>query len=179
MSNRLTQKELNTLLIEDLSDYITDQSDSQKKPVILDLKSPFNIRAKIYLFNCTSPRGGKKAGGRKADEFKSQLIIENQARGETGFLDDSDGTFIFLMGYADPLDSKQKGVYVLWDTECHRKFAYSANLQVKLDALLETSYEDVVSYKRKNGEEVILARREYLKEAIEKRLYTTMKNIIK
>lgn len=164
-SKKLKQKELHTLFISDLGPAVLKVDDLQKKPLIIELASPFLCKIKVYMFNCTCP-----PGGRKPDEFKSQLILDGQQRNERGYLDDTDGTFILLVGYAMPYGDQTNGVYVLWDAEEHRTFAYSANLQTKLDPILETAYEDVVLQTKKSGEIVVLSSRKNLTAALTKRL---------
>lgn len=73
------------------------------------------------------------------------------------------------MGYADPLDSPDNGVWVLFELDKHREFAYSANIQIYLRQILETLTNDVYIHLKHNKETVILARRPYLLQALEKR----------
>ena len=129
---------------------------------------------KVYLFNCTNP-----PGGRKHDEFKSQLIIENQKKPERGRLTEAPGEFVLLVGYATPFEDQMDGVYVIWETERHREFSFSANLQVKLEPMLETTEKKVVLYTKANGEVVILAKRRYLVDAVEERLHEDIKILLK
>ena len=162
---RFTTKELNELFVNDIGSFIIDTGNLSAKPLIVRLASPFLCKFKVYMFNCTCP-----PGGRSADEYKSQLIIEGQKRNNRGYLDDTDGTIILLIGYATPFENKYDGVYVLWDAEEHRIFAYSANLQTKLDLILQTTYKDIVLQTKKSGEIVVLSNRKNLKDALLKRL---------
>lgn len=165
MDEKLSQSELNKIILDDLSPYIQDFSNASSKPLYVDLKKPYDFRMKIYMFNCTHP-----PGGRALHEYKIQLIIEGQKRKQRGRLDDTDGRFIFIVGYARPLFDRNKGVYIFWDAERHKEFAFSANLQVKLDTLLKTTEVPVVHYKRKNGEILLACTRDHVMEAINQRL---------
>ncbi|WP_302364495.1 hypothetical protein [Pyramidobacter piscolens] len=165
MSERLKQSDLQKMFREDMGECVRDFSDTGSKPLYLTCGLPISCKLKVYLFNCTNP-----PGGRKHDEFKSQLIIENQKKPERGRLTEAPGEFVLLVGYADPFGSQDDGVYVIWETEKHREFSFSANLQVKLDPMLETTEKKVVVYTKSNGEVVVLCKRKNLVEAVRKRL---------
>jgi len=165
MSERIKQSDLQKMFRQDMGNCVKAYSDSGAKPLYLTCGLPISCKLKVYLFNCTNP-----PGGRKHDEFKSQLIIENQKKPERGRLTEGEGEFVLLVGYADPLGNPDDGVYVIWETEKHREFSFSANLQVKLDPMLETTEKKVVLYEKSNGEIVVLARRQNLVDAVKKRL---------
>lgn len=165
MSNRLKQSDLQKMFREDMGECVKEYSDTGSKPLYLNCGLPISCKLKVYIFNCTNP-----PGGRKHDEFKSQLIIENQKKPERGHLTEAPGEFVLLVGYADPFGNRNDGVYVIWETEKHREFSFSANLQVKLDPMLKTTEMKTVLYTRSNGEVVVLAKRRNLVEAVRKRL---------
>lgn len=102
-------------------------------------------------------------------EYKVQLILDNQKRGERGHFDDSDGTTVLIVGYADPLDEPMDGVWVLFELDKHREFAYSANIQIYLRQILQTLTNDVYTHEKNNKEKVVLARRPHLLQALEER----------
>ena len=78
-------------------------------------------------------------------------------------------TTVLIVGYADPLDVPDDGVWVLFELDKHREFAYSANIQIYLRQILQTLTNDVYSHLKHNKETVVLARRPYLLQALEKR----------
>lgn len=164
MSPRLTKEQLNKQLLCDLGDRVESYSDISGKPLLVNLKSP-KRKLKIYVFNCTCP-----PGGRALDEYKVQLIIEGQKRGERGRFEDSDGRDILIIGYARPY-SNDGGVYVIWDTNYHKEFAYSANLQCYLDPMLDALNEEVVTcFKKGNQEKIVVCLHQHIAKAVERRL---------
>ena len=163
--SRLTQAKLHELFVHDLGEHVLGEySAPGKKPLLLDIDS-YPSKLKVYLFNCTCP-----PGGRTPDEYKIQLILENQVRSQKCHIDDSDGRTVLIVGYAAPLDSADDGVYVFWDTDMHREAAFSANLQVSLPHLLNSYAPGLYTYeKRGNGERMVICTREHLLEGINKR----------
>lgn len=164
MVKKLLQSRLHEMFLEDVKPYAENIVNTGKKPLLLKLTYPYICNIKAYLFNCTAP-----LGGRTIDEYKVQLILDNQKRGERGHFDDSDGTTVLIVGYADPLDYPDNGVWVLFELDKHREFAYSANIQIYLRQILETLTHDVYVHLKHNKEMVVLARRPYLLQALEKR----------
>ncbi len=173
MAVRFSKEELNGLIIKDLGDRVVWNSGMSSKTLLLDLKMP-RRKLRIYVFNCTCP-----PGGRALDEYKIQMIIEGQVRGERGHINTDDDRIPLIMGYACPFDNDRDGVYVLWDTSFHMEFAYSANLQCYLDPMLQALSEDVVTcYKKGNKEQIVVARRENLTKAIERRIQLDIQNLL-
>ncbi len=165
MVNVFSKEALNTFLIHDLDNRVAWHSDLSSKTFLVDLVKPTR-KLKIYVFNCTCP-----PGGRALDEYKIQLIIEGQKRGERGYIDDSDGRIPLIIGYATPFADVNDGVYIIWDTNYHSDFSYSANLQCYLDPMLQSLSQNVVTcLKRGNNEKIVVSQRRYLKEAIEERI---------
>ena len=82
---RLSKQALNTIFVEGLGDHVVWHSDTSSFPLLVDLQ-PRNLRLRVYLWNCTNP-----PGGRALDEYKIQVILPGQQRGERGQLDYSDG----------------------------------------------------------------------------------------
>ncbi|TQI67891.1 hypothetical protein [Clostridium sp. KNHs216] len=162
---RLSQKTLHKMLLYDLDEHVAAQhSDISKKPLLIDLDS-YPSKLKVYLFNCTCP-----PGGRTTDEYKIQLILENQKRNERCHIDNSDGRTVLLMGYAIPLIDVEDGVYIIWQTDMHVNAAYSANLQVTLPYMLKALATDVFTYKKYgNNERMVLCDRKHIYQAIKKR----------
>ena len=70
------------------------------------------------------------------------------------------------MGFA-VYDTVENGVWAIWETDMHREFAYSANLQVKMGNLLDTITNKVFFTKKPgNGETIVVSDREHLCDAI-------------
>lgn len=173
MAGRFSKEELNGLIIEDLGDRVVSNSGMNSKTLLLDLEMP-RRKLRIYVFNCTCP-----PGGRALDEYKIQMIIEGQSRGERGHINTDDDRIPLIMGYACPFDNDRDGVYILWDTSFHMEFAYSANLQCYLDPMLQALSEDVVTcYKKGNREQIVVARRENLTKAIERRIQLDIQTLL-
>lgn len=174
MSEKLKQIDLQTMFLEDMGNCVEIHSEEGKKPLYLTCGTPINCKLKVYLFNCTNP-----PGGRTPDEFKSQLIIENQKKGERGRLIEGLNEYVLLIGFAVPYGDQSDGIYVIWETKKHREFAFSANLQVKLGPMLQTTEKKVVLYRKKsNGETVCIAKRKNLIEAICRRLNEDVKILL-
>ncbi len=174
MAGKFAKEQLNKLLLEDLGERVEWHSDLTSKTFLVDLKNP-KRKLRIYVFNCTCP-----PGGRALDEYKIQMIIEGQKRGERGALDASDGRTVLIIGYASPFNDVIDGVYVIWDTNYHMEFAYSANLQCYLDPMLKALSEGVVTcYKKGNREQIVVALRKNLSGAIERRIELNVQNMLR
>lgn len=173
MAAHFSKEELNRLIVEDLGDRVAWNSGVASKTLLIDLKRP-KRKLRIYVFNCTCP-----PGGRALDEYKIQMIIEGQRRSERGRIDTDDDRIPLIIGYACPFDDDTDGVYVIWDTSFHTEFAYSANLQCYLDPMLQALSEDVVTcYKKGNREQIVVARRDNLAKAIERRIQLDIQNLL-
>lgn len=122
---RLSISSLHNAFINAIESYVLNSGDVEKKPLVLDLASPLPTRIRLYIYNLTHP-----PGGRSAKECKIQLILPGQETHIKGNFDISDGRFVLLCGY----DFKME-VFVLWDSEVYKDFAYSRNVQIKFDAV--------------------------------------------
>ncbi len=161
MTPRFTAQQLHSMFLADLGSGYDVVSDISKKPLLVRSGKHPKALYKVYIYNCTNP-----PGGRTLDEYKIQLIIPEQKRGERGVLDESDGSTILLVGLA-VYDTPEDGVWIIWDTNMHREFAYSTNLQVKMGNLYDTITNPVFSLKKPgNGEVIVIADRKHLREAI-------------
>ena len=163
-SKRLSQRELQDLFLTDLGAWAEKVENNGRKPLMLRLKYPFNRKLKIYLFNCTAP-----PGGRSIDEFKVQLILDGQRRGERGKIDTSDGRTTLIVGYATPFIDVYGGIWVLFELDKHKEFAYSANIQVYLRQILPALEETIHVCQKNNKEILVIAQRQYLRDAIQER----------
>jgi len=86
-------------------------------------------KVRAYLFTVTRDRS--TSGARPPDEFKIQLIIQDQDRGDRGSLE-MRGAYTVLIGF-----SPDFGVFVGWEARLYSDFAYSANVQVREPLLVE------------------------------------------
>ena len=138
LSSRLTQADLHLHFIAMLRQDVSVVSPLSAKPLELDLASPLPGRIRVYLFNTTRPPGGRPLG-----EHKTQLIVPGQRRGERGSLDHGDGRMVFLVGYA-----AEEDVFVLWDAGLYPDFAWSRNIQVKAETIIEASAGNLATQQR-------------------------------
>lgn len=167
---RLKKNELNTLFINGLDSMVSSHSGEDSAPLLIDLAAPLSLKLRVYLFNCTNP-----PGGRALDEYKIQIILPGQQRGQRGTLDYSDGRMPILAAYVQEGDD---GVFVMWDADKHEDFSYSANMQVEADVIIQALYSEVASYTRKNNEIILASRPQHLYKAIKKRLEIRRQEIL-
>lgn len=171
-SLKLKKQQLNQLFIEGLGNAVKDHNGFDAAPLLVDLKPPFPLRLRVYLFNCTNP-----PGGRALDEYKIQIILPGQSRGSRASLDYSDGRMPLLAAYVCFADEVTDGVFVLWDSFKHEDFSYSANMQVKSETIIKALCSPLSISKRNNNEVVIAARPRYLLDAIRHRIVILRKDI--
>lgn len=171
MSNggtRLSTRELNKLFLQGLGSAVTYVEDDTGKPLIVDIRvESYIAKLRVYLYNCTNP-----PGGRASDEYKSQIIVPGQMRGERGNFVHDDGRIVLLGAYAFLGDTTDAGVFVFWDAMCHENFSYSANIQVKSEIMVAALSSPVSIGKKSNGETIIACRPQYLFDGVKTRLYT-------
>lgn len=91
-----------------------------------DVAIPAIGETRIYLWTVTTV----ESDDRDPDEYKIQLILPGQQRGDRGQLELADKP-TFLLGY-----SPDFGVFVGWEARLHEEFAYSAPVYVR-EPLLE------------------------------------------
>ena len=166
MAKKLSTAILHQTFLDALTPYVKNHSAIEEKPLYIQLKAPYNLRLKVYLFNCTNPPGARQAG-----ECKSQLILPGQVRGERGYFKIEPDTVTILAGLASITELLEDAVFVIWELKKHMEFAYSANVQVSLSTLLRAYSEPLFTMKKRgNGEWVVVARPDHLVEAIKKRI---------
>lgn len=165
----LKKEKINQIFIEGLGNHIIWHSDISETPLLIDL-SPRKLHLRVYLWNCTNP-----PGGRSLDEYKFQVILPGQQRGERAQLDYSGGRFPLIGALVKDGDDI---VFAFWDADKHNNFAYSRNMQVKADVIIESLCVQVAESKRKNGEIIVCARPQYLYEAIIRRMDIMHDNLI-
>lgn len=129
LTERVSQQELHRRFTDALGRAVRSNSPFERKPLEIDLASPLPGRIRVYLFNATRPPGGRPLG-----EHKVQLIVPGQGRGVRGRFDHSDGRIVLLAGYA-----AEEDVFILWDGGLYNDFAWSRNVQVKAETIIEAS----------------------------------------
>lgn len=151
---------LHRKFVEALGDAVLGHSDFDERPLSVDVSEPIRTKLIVYLFPATNP-----PGGRSSDEYKFNLAVPNQMRGQKGNFDSSDG-IVILASYVEDLD-----VFVLYDPEKHKNFAYNANVQCKSALLYDALDHTISTAKKDNGEVLLAATSDNLLAAIRQRLF--------
>jgi excisionase family DNA binding protein len=175
---RLPQEELQQRLVSALgSAVLRIHTRMDAKPFELDLAPPLPHRVRIYMYNATRPPGGRPLG-----EHKIQLIVPGKGRGERASFDNGDGRIVLLIGYAADED-----VFVLWDAGLYSDFAWSRNVQVKAETIIEASAGKLATQERQlrpatgkaTVETVLAVKSRRLAEAIVRRMELTRGRLLK
>jgi hypothetical protein len=171
-NNNLSVSELHALFISSLGANVLKHSFLESKPLEIELLPPLPYKGRTYLYNATSPPGGRSLG-----EHKIQLIVPGQVRGEVGSFDASDGRMILLIGYVEPSD-----VFVLWDAGFYPTFTYSRNIQVMAKTVYAAVAGRIAEQKRcirGSGTEIVIAvNRQNLVEGLKRRKELSLARII-
>lgn len=142
--------ELNRRFVDALGALVVDVDDPDAPVLTLRCRSPLPHRLRVYIFNATNP-----PGGRPTPEHKIQLMVPGQRRDQRGNFDFSGGQHVLVVGYTQEYD-----VFILWDAELHRDFAFSKNAQIRTETV-KTAVNDrtVVTQARtlKLGPEMVIA----------------------
>ncbi|GHT01986.1 hypothetical protein AGMMS50276_31330 [Synergistales bacterium] len=109
-------------------------------------------------------------------EYKIQIILPGQVRGERASLDFSDGRTPILAAH---VNEGRESVFVLWDANKHDDFSYSANMQVKADVIIRALCLPLSRSKRANNEEIIVSRPQFLYDAIKCRIEIMKQEILR
>ncbi|WP_206047350.1 helix-turn-helix domain-containing protein [Noviherbaspirillum denitrificans] len=178
LTERVTQEELHRRFVRALGpSSVKSHSSWDSKPFELDLAPPLPQRVRAYMYNATRPPGGRPLG-----EHKVQLIVPGQRRGERGSFDNGDGRIVLLVGYA-----AEEDVFVLWDAGLYTDFAWSRNVQVKAETIIQASAGKLATQERQlrppSGrsvvETVIAVRSRSLGEAIVRRMELTRQRLLR
>jgi hypothetical protein len=169
---QLSQEILHSTFIDGVKEYVTSNSAITMKPLLINFRPPLPVKVRLYLYNATSPPGGRKLG-----EHKIQLILPGQARGERGAFDYSEGRVVLLAGYQADVE-----VFIFWDARYYNNFAYSRNVQVKAETIYVALSGELGKQRRLirgQGEEIVItAQKNKLKEAIMLRVNITREGLI-
>lgn len=171
LTERLSLVDMHERFVAALGRRVTDVGPLDAKPLEISLGPPLPIKARVYMYNATRPPGGRPLG-----EHKVQLIVPGQSRGQRGSFDNRDGRTVLLVGYA-----AEEDVFVLWDAGLYTDFAWSRNVQVKAETIIEatagklaTQFRQLRPADGKAIQEILIAApSEKLPEAIERRVQIT------
>lgn len=175
---RVTQDELHRRLVRALgSSNVKSHSPWDAKPFELDLTPPLPQRVRVYMYNATRPPGGRPLG-----EHKVQLIVPGQRRGQRGSFDNGDGRIVLLIGYA-----AEEDVFILWDAGLYTDFAWSRNVQVKAETIIQASAGKLATQERQlrppSGraivETVLAVKPRSLTDAVVRRMELTRERLLR
>lgn len=138
------RKLLQERFLSHLGNAVVSHSDTSLRPLNVVLSKPFAISLTVYIFPNTNP-----PGGRSFDEYKFNLNVVGQKRGEKGNFDESEGIAL-LVSYSEDYD-----VYVIYDASKHKDFSYNANVQSKQSLLVDACTKKYATYKKTNNEILI------------------------
>jgi hypothetical protein len=177
LTERIAQEEMHVRFAAALGSLVLARSREDQKPFELDLAPPLPRGVRIYMYNATRPPGGRPVG-----EHKIQLIVSGQQRCDRASFDHSGGRFVLLVGYC-----VEEDVFVLWDAGLYENFAWSRNVQVKAETILQASAGKLgqqprhlrVAPGRVALETVIAVRPRRLQEAIIKRMEITRARLLR
>lgn len=177
LTERVSQQELHRRLVQALGAAVRSHAPLDKKPFELDLTPPLPNRVRVYMYNATRPPGGRPLG-----EHKIQLIVPGQRRGERASFDNGDGRIVLLVGYG-----AEEDVFIIWDAGLYSHFAWSRNVQVKAETIIQASAGKLATQDRQlrpaNGsptlESVLAVKPRRLAEALVKRMELTRERLLK
>lgn len=178
LTERVTQDELHRRLVCALgSSSVRTHAPWDAKPFELDLSPPLPQRVRVYMYNATRPPGGRPLG-----EHKVQLIVPGQRRDQRGSFDNGDGRIVLLIGYA-----AEEDVFVLWDAGLYPDFAWSRNVQVKAETIIQASAGKLATQERQlrppNGrpvvETVLAVKPRSLADAVVRRMELTRERLLR
>jgi excisionase family DNA binding protein len=177
LTERAPQEELHRRLVQALGAAVRSHGPWGQKPFELDLAPPLPQRVRAYMYNATRPPGGRPLG-----EHKVQLIVPGQRRGERASFDNGDGRIVLLIGYG-----AEEDVFILWDAGLYSDFAWSRNVQVKAETIIQASAGKLATQDRQlrptsgrpTVETVLAVKPRRLAEALVRRMELTRERLLK
>lgn len=178
LTERVPQDELHRRLVKALGvALVRSHSPWEAKPFELDLAAPLPQRVRVYMYNATRPPGGRPLG-----EHKVQLIVPGQRRGERASFDNGDGRIVLLVGY-----SAEEDVFIIWDAGLYSEFAWSRNVQVKAETIIQASAGKLATQERQlrppsgrpTVETVLAVKPRLLAEALVRRMELTRARLLR
>ena len=111
-----------------------------------------------------------------------QLIVPGQKRSDRASFDNTDGRIVLLSGYA-----AEEDVFVLWDAGLYSDFAWSRNVQVRAETIIQASAGKLAFQERRlrprSGrpiiETVLAAKPRLLAQAIIRRMELTRERMLR
>ena len=176
-SRKVPQPEMHERIVNSLGIHnLESHRPFDEKPFEVDLKPPLPKHVRIYVFNATRPPGGRPLG-----EHKVQLIVPGQERKDKGNFDHSGGRIVLLAGYVADED-----VYVFWDAGLYADFAWSRNVQVKVETIVSAAAGNIATQERqlrpKNSppvsEVLVAVRSDRIVEGIQQRIELTRSRML-
>lgn len=176
-TSRLDQEDLHEAFISALPGAVLRHGDLGVKPLEIDLRPPLPQKVRLYIYNATQPPGGRTLG-----EYKIQLIVPGQGRGQRGSFDYLGGRIVLLVGYESEAE-----VFILWDAGLYPDFAYSSNIQIRAETVYAALAGEIATQERRirgeggkgvQVETVIASRPERLTEAIQLRMDVTLQRLL-
>lgn len=178
LTERVPQSEMHRRLVAAIGEAgVRSHADWSDKPFEMDLAPPMPQRVRVYMYNATRPPGGRPLG-----EHKVQLIVPGQKRDQRGTFDHSEGRIVLLVGY-----SAEEEVFILWDAGLYTDFAWSRNVQVKAETIIQASAGKIATQDRQlrpaSGKSVIetliATKARGLPEALVRRMELTRARLLK
>lgn len=177
LTQRVAQDEMHRRLVKALGPAVRRAGPLESKPFELELAPPLPQRVRVYMYNATRPPGGRPLG-----EHKVQLIVPGQRRGERASFDNGDGRIVLLIGYG-----AEEDVFILWDAGLYSDFAWSRNVQVKAETIIQASAGKVATQERQlrppsgrpTVETVLAVQPRRLADAIVRRMELTRERLLR
>ena len=145
------------------------------KPLDLRCRPPLPPSLRAYIFNCTDHPSERRPG-----DYRIQLRLAGQRRGQRGKLALDPGVLVLLAGYVAEFD-----VFVLWDAIAHSEFPYSKGIQVGASAVHYAAVHGIGSQRRdvrgngtRYGEHVVTVRTDRLSEGVLSRERLTLRSLL-
>jgi excisionase family DNA binding protein len=177
LTERVPQEELHRRVVQALGAAVRSHGPLERKPFELDLSPPLPQRVRVYVYNATRPPGGRPLG-----EHKVQLIVPGQRRGERASFNNGDGRIVLLIGYG-----AEEDVFIVWDAGLYSDFAWSRNVQVKAETIIQASAGKLAAQERQlrppsgrpTVETVLAVKPRRLAEALVRRMELTRERLLK
>lgn len=171
MADRLPRADIQQRFLDSIGSAAMISADTDAAgELVVELQPPLPRRVRVYVYNATNP-----SGGRSGREHKIQLTRVGRREGAPANFDWSGVDLVLLCGYVTEHD-----VFVFWDANLRRDFAYSTNLQVPSEKVVGAASTGVIvvherPLRRAVGaartiETIICAPRQSVKDAIAERL---------
>jgi hypothetical protein len=145
------------------------------KPFDISCMPPLPPAVRVYLFNCTEHPTERRRG-----DYRIQLKLPGQRKGERGSLALEPNVFVLLAGYVAEFD-----VFVLWDAIVHSDFAFSKGVQVAAPAIHRAAIYGIGTQRRRvrpgSGtyiEQVVATRADRLEEGVLQRRRLTQQSLL-